>query len=269
MRILRKRRKQSNHKLHWGGYANPESIESGSRCLPDGVKCLNPWDCQSKRQYRTDGAYRTLDAGQCKGGQSHGICYPAAFMGGQGAKARGIAYCNDGSTPTLKSAPSGGNTVPDVVFCLQGNGIDRCDSAGCNGNGFRSGESYTLNTIDRHAVCFQQNQRDEVRDMGEQAGALTAESGMHNQNYLCYPEKARSLCARHDSSPCHDRGQNIVCYGVDCRNGKIDAEKTHTIQAKSGGGQSLNYTPCMLCMTAGETATGERCKPLQGITRTE
>ena len=36
------------------------------------------------------------------------------------------------------------------------------------------------------AICFQQNQREEVRDMGEQAGALTAEPGMHNTNYICY-----------------------------------------------------------------------------------
>ena len=42
------------------------------------------------------------------------IC--AAFMGGQGAKARTIAYCDDGTTPTLKSVLSGGNTVPDVVY---------------------------------------------------------------------------------------------------------------------------------------------------------
>ena len=52
------------------------------------------------------------------------IC-PAAFMGGQGAKARGIAYCADGTTPTLKSALSGGNTVPDVVYLCydsRGNG---------------------------------------------------------------------------------------------------------------------------------------------------
>lgn len=47
------------------------------------------------------------------------VCYsppPAAFMGGQGAKARSIAYCDDGTTPTLKAVMSGGNTVPDVVY---------------------------------------------------------------------------------------------------------------------------------------------------------
>lgn len=43
-------------------------------------------------------------------------CITGAFMGGQGAKARSIAWCEDGTTPTLKSAPSGGNTVPDIVY---------------------------------------------------------------------------------------------------------------------------------------------------------
>ena len=38
------------------------------------------------------------------------------------------------------------------VYCLQGNGIDRADAAGCNGKGWREDVSYTLNTIDRPAV---------------------------------------------------------------------------------------------------------------------
>lgn len=40
-----------------------------------------------------------------------------------------------------------------TIFCLQGNGIDRADTAGCNGRGWREDTSYTLNTIDRPAVC--------------------------------------------------------------------------------------------------------------------
>lgn len=39
----------------------------------------------------------------------------SAFMGGQGAKARTIAYSMEKS-PCIKSVPSGGNTVPDVVY---------------------------------------------------------------------------------------------------------------------------------------------------------
>lgn len=31
-----------------------------------------------------------------------------------------------------------------TVFCLQGNGIDRADTAGCNGKGWREDQSYTL-----------------------------------------------------------------------------------------------------------------------------
>ena len=43
-----------------------------------------------------------------------------------------------------------GNNQP--VICLQGNGIDRADTAGCNGKGWKEDISYTLNTIDRRAV---------------------------------------------------------------------------------------------------------------------
>lgn len=39
------------------------------------------------------------------------------------------------------------------VWCLQGNGIDRADTAGCNGKGWKENVCYTLNTIDRPAVA--------------------------------------------------------------------------------------------------------------------
>lgn len=42
-----------------------------------------------------------------------------------------------------------------LAYALQGNGIDRADTAGCNGCGWKANVSYTLNTIDRHAVCYQ------------------------------------------------------------------------------------------------------------------
>lgn len=77
----------------------------------------------------------------------------AMFMGGQGVKARSLGY-SEAVAPTLKSAPSGGNTVPDVVYALQGNGIDRAETAGCNGKGWNDRAMYTLNTIDKPAVAF-------------------------------------------------------------------------------------------------------------------
>lgn len=43
-----------------------------------------------------------------------------------------------------------------IVYCLQGNGIDRADTARCNDKGVCEDKCYTLNTIDRHAVYFPQ-----------------------------------------------------------------------------------------------------------------
>lgn len=51
------------------------------------------------------------------------------------------------------------NYVVEPVYCLQGNGIDRADTAGCNGKGVKEDVCYTLNTIDRPAVAFQTYQK--------------------------------------------------------------------------------------------------------------
>ena len=61
----------------------------------------------------------------------------------------------------------GGNVIVQSVICLQGNGIDRADTAGCNGRGWREDVSYTLNTIDRPAVCYDMTHaNDVIRDCG-------------------------------------------------------------------------------------------------------
>ena len=181
----------------------------------DRVECLNPWDCQSKRQYTIDGAYTTLNAGQAQSGQAHGICYEvAAFMGGQGSKAGGLGYAEE-VAPTLKSAISGGNTVPDVVYAIndkatrnRGGGPTRHDDGAGNGLGVQDdGAMYTLDTASKHAVC--------------------------------YPEIARCLTARYDGSPCADRGPDVVA--IDCRNLNANIEISGTLQAKTNGGQSLNF----------------------------
>lgn len=45
------------------------------------------------------------------------------------------------------------NRVTDhMVICIQGNCIDRSENAGCNGKGWKKDTSYTLNTVDRHAI---------------------------------------------------------------------------------------------------------------------
>lgn len=86
-----------------------------------------------------------------------------------------------------------------TIFCLQGNGIDRADTAGCNGKGWREDACYTLNTIDRPAVCAEvrcmtpwdaQSQR--VYDGNGVSPTLSSceNSGLNREAVLCAGFKA-------------------------------------------------------------------------------
>ena len=84
-----------------------------------------------------------------------------------------------GLAQTLR-ASGGGDCTPTVlapvaVYCHQGNGIDRADTAGCNGKGVCEDKCYTLNTIDRHAVCFPQQAYNKF--IQEDIGATLKASG--------------------------------------------------------------------------------------------
>lgn len=55
---------------------------------------------------------------------------------------------------TTATGQGAANTRPSVI-CLQGNIVDRTENSGANGIGVRSDDvSYTLNTADRHVVCY-------------------------------------------------------------------------------------------------------------------
>lgn len=106
---------------------------------------------------------------------------------------------DSGTIQTLTSrCGTGGGNVPMVmqkVICLQGNGIDRADTAGCNGKGWSEDVSYTLNTIDRHAVAFGVTTKGngDAFISEERHTALTNGGGQAGQGYPCvievvYPE---------------------------------------------------------------------------------
>ena len=59
----------------------------------------------------------------------------------------------DDISPTLRTVGPPCVSYPKV-YCIQGNCIDRADTAGCNGKGWREDKGYTLNTIDRPAVVY-------------------------------------------------------------------------------------------------------------------
>lgn len=97
---------------------------------------------------------------------------------------------NPEQSGTERQGTAGGSadcTGAASTFCLQGNGIDRADTAGCNGKGWREDVSYTLNTIDRPAVyCYDMdNERRRGPDQFENVSpAILARAGTGGNNVL-------------------------------------------------------------------------------------
>lgn len=302
-----------------GAAADAPGSTGGSR----GIECLNPWDCQSKRIYQPDGVYPTLPAMDCGGANNQAVLYALDSMSSNSMKSSNphSGFHAETIAKTLQAGGidptcnQGGNVIVEPVYALQGNGIDRAETAGCNGKGWREDVCYTLNTIDRPAICFKAGQGAKARSIGASekvTPTLGSEAGGNSVPSVCYPQVARTLTAG-NGTPCIDRGQNVVCYdargngdgtrcptltgdhenrvtdytavtvyrspkigeyaadgtastmaardfksprdlvvehppayGVDCRNAALDEEKTHTLQAKANGGQSLNCTPSVL-----------------------
>lgn len=129
------------------------------------------------------------------------IC--AAFTAGQGAKANGIGYAEE-QAPTLRT--DGGLSAMPTVMCRahgQANAEtleECCPTLSCNheqpivfdarGNGDGkicptiTGDHENRVTDYTAVVAFTQNQRDEVRELHDRAGALAAEPGMKQQTYV-------------------------------------------------------------------------------------
>ena len=124
-------------------------------------------------------------------------------------------FDTNGKSPTLQGGIGGGVNNP-AIFCLQGNGIVRADTAGCNGKGWREDACYTLNTIDRPAVCAEvrcltpwEAQSARVYDQDGVWHSLNANEngGMARDSVLCAgfklgnSEQARSIGYQEELSP--------------------------------------------------------------------
>lgn len=131
------------------------------------------------------------------------------------------------------ASESGANpAVADVTtYCLQGNGIDRADTAGCNGKGWKADESYTLNTIDRPAVVAldMTHACDVIRECGEQVPALQARMGTGgNQVPLTYQDVTGTLSpgAHAGSYNGQDAYNDMLVCGA-------SPDVAHTLRAKA------------------------------------
>lgn len=156
----------------------------------------------------------------------------ASESGFNPAVARSLTARADGSPcadrgPNIVCSPHPGSVAAEksgtlgtgndqTIFCLQGNGIDRADTAGCNGKGWKADESYTLNTIDRPAVCAEVScmnpwdaQSARVYDQDGVWHSLNANEngGMARDSVLCAgfklgnSEQARSIGYQEELSP--------------------------------------------------------------------
>lgn len=141
-----------------------------------------------------------------------------------------------------------------TIFCLQGNGIDRADTAGCNGKGWREDVSYTLNTIDRPAVCagFKLGNSEQARSIGyaeEQAPTLNAECGGNKPAVLCLNDQGGNVMGvSHDVSGTlraqeHGHQPSILDMSHACDVIRDCGETAPSLQARMGtGGNQIPLT---------------------------
>ena len=115
------------------------------RSVGTALQCGNPWDSQSERVYVGDGAWHSLNSNS-NGGQNRDaiVVYNEET----------ITSKTNASNPAVGDpCHTLGATGAGRTICIQGNCIDRADTAGCNGKGWRDDDvNFTLNTIDRPAV---------------------------------------------------------------------------------------------------------------------
>ena len=86
---------------------------AGGAGRSDRVKCLNPWDCQSKRIYLQDGIYPTLPAMDCGGANNQAVIYEPVVYDCRGNGSGNIA-------PNLTGDHE--NRVTDYTSVCVGNG---------------------------------------------------------------------------------------------------------------------------------------------------
>lgn len=149
-----------------------------------------------------------------------------------------------------EDAESGFNpAVRDVTtYCLQGNGIDRADTAGCNGKGWREDACYTLNTIDRPAVCA------EVRCM----------TPWDAQSQRVYDGNGVSptLSSRENSGLNREAAEAGASYAVRIRGGCDGGGKGALVQTEKSGTLGTGNDQTIFTPTPINLMVATRCKAL-------
>lgn len=88
------------------------------------------------------------------------------------------------TSPPDPAKNQGGIAIVEPTFCIQGNTIDRADTAGANGTGVKEDVCYTLNTIDRPAVAFALDCRNMTANEELSATLQAKGNGGQSLNYI-------------------------------------------------------------------------------------
>ena len=176
-----------------------------------------------------------------------------------------------------------------TVMTLQGSMIGRSDKNGPQGDGVNEDVSFTLNTTDRHAVdygispyhsnCMKSDnphsgiyEAETSRSLdamncgypGCNQGGMAVVQPVCSYNNVYAPQVSHSLKAKANCDFREDSETYIVA-GVDCRNATEYPEMNGTIQAKAGGGFSLNCNQVVRCKHIVRRLTPLECERLQGF----
>ena len=179
----------------------------------------------------------------------------------------------EGPSAGAESGAGGAGKDAGSVICLQGNAIDRADTAGCNGKGWKEDVCYTLNTIDRPAVCagFKLGNSEHARSIGyaeEQAPTLNAECGGNKPAVLCLNDQGGNVMGvSHDVSGTlraqeHGHQPSILDMSHACDVIRDCGEVSPSLQARMGTGG--NQIPLTYQKTTGTLSPGAHAGSYNG-----
>jgi DNA (cytosine-5)-methyltransferase 1 len=201
--------------------------------------------------------------------------------------ADGVPRISKDISPTLNTM-GGGQREPCVAhtFAIQGNIIDRSDTAGANGKGVKEEQAFTLNTIDRQAVAtIAFNERQQAMTCTDECGntlSATDYKGVQAVAYSFDSLASNSMKSSNPKSGCRivDTAKTIDTTTQDPSKNQGGIAVAHTFKIRSGcegGGKgylgqdeaafTLDTTQSQNLMhqTAIRRLTPVECERLQGF----
>lgn len=148
----------------------------------------------------------------------NGVLQPSANCLNPWDTQQSRVFTEDGPSPTLAGADGGGGRNP----------------AGLVYAAFMGGQSATAG-----GIAYSE----------KVSPTLRGSSGANMTPCVCEPQLARTLTARGDSSPCADRGQNIIAVGI---NGDL-AGPLPASYAKGTGARNGKERDVVLCVASGQS----------------